>query len=162
MSPQIDIDGDLFQLLQTNAEPLIDTPNSVLRRLLKLDKAPTTEEASAPRPRSSNRRGKTKRRRAPSESLLPESEYELPILQVLLGHGGRAASREVIAEVGDRVKGKLKPMDFQAVSSGTIRWENRVHFCRLRLIERGLLKKGSPRGVWEITREGEDLASRLD
>jgi hypothetical protein len=88
---------------------------------------------------------------------MPRVEYEIPILTVLRHHGGRAASREVVAEVGEIVKPKLTPKDVELLSSGVVRWENRVHFTRLRLIERGLLKKDSPRGVWEISDKGDAL-----
>ncbi len=34
---KIDIDQEVFELLQKNAIPFVDTPNTVLRRLLKID-----------------------------------------------------------------------------------------------------------------------------
>jgi hypothetical protein len=41
--PTIRIDDQVFQRLQEEAMPLVDTPNSVLRRLLRMDDvAPTT------------------------------------------------------------------------------------------------------------------------
>lgn len=45
MSRVIRVDDDVFEALQQRAEPLIDTPNDVLRRLLKLprkDQMPAT------------------------------------------------------------------------------------------------------------------------
>lgn len=92
--------------------------------------------------------------RAAPGTLLPESEYELPILRFLQERGGRAPSREVVEAVGEALSHKLTDLDRQPLKSGDIRWENRVAFVRLRLIERGQLAKGSPRGTWEITDEG--------
>ena len=34
---QIDVDQEVFEFLQKNAKPLVDTPNTVLRRLLLID-----------------------------------------------------------------------------------------------------------------------------
>jgi hypothetical protein len=99
--------------------------------------------------------------RAPAGSLLPESEYELPILQALVESGGRAPTREVVERVGELVADKLTELDKENLSSGDVRWENRVQFTRLRMIEEGLLKKGSPRGTWEIGPAGEDLVKNM-
>jgi hypothetical protein len=37
MSPTIRIDDEVFKMLQASAQPLVDTPNDVIRRLLRLD-----------------------------------------------------------------------------------------------------------------------------
>jgi hypothetical protein len=52
------------------------------------------------------------------------------------------------------VSPRLTEVDREDLSSGGLRWENRVHFTRLRLVERGELKKDSPRGLWEISEAG--------
>ena len=41
---KIDIDQEIFEFLQKNAKPFVDTPNTVLRRLLRIDKAPTVQK----------------------------------------------------------------------------------------------------------------------
>jgi hypothetical protein len=166
LPPTIEIDDETFEFLKQNAEPLVDSPSTVLRRLLELDRNPTeptslskpAQEARAPRP--PKRKGKRRSKRARSGSLLPETEYELPILEVLERHGGRAPSREVVAEVGKIVEQKLTEVDRENLASGGLRWENRVHFTRLRLVEQGLLEKDSPRGVWEISDAGAARARR--
>jgi restriction endonuclease Mrr len=93
-------------------------------------------------------------------SLLPESEYELPILRVLADHDGRAPAREVIAAVGKIVSAKLTALDREELPNGGKRWENRVQFTRLRLKERGLIESGSPRGLWELSDAGRELLSQ--
>lgn len=146
MPVQIEVDDEVWALLKKRAEPLIDTPNSVVRRELGLD-APAEHDG---------RRGpmRAKTERAPFGALLPEKEYERPILEVLVDSGGRALSREVTKAIGERVAERLTPLDRQTLASGEIRWANRVHFTRLRMVEQGLLKKDSPRGTWEVTAEG--------
>ena len=146
MPIQIEVDEEVFGELQKRAAPLIDTPNSVMRRELGLD-APTEQDG---------RRGpmRAKAERAPFGTLLPEKEYERPILEVLVEAGGSAPSREVTKAVGERLADRLTELDRQTLTSGEIRWANRVHFTRLRMVEQGLLKRDSPRGTWEISEEG--------
>jgi hypothetical protein len=160
----IEVDDDVMDALKRKAEPFVDTPNTVLRRLLLVDRS----GASARRPVRSNRsqakgsktNGKRdKGQRAPTGSILPEQEYLQPLLQVLIEKGGRAPAREVIDEVGRRLNDRLTALDREPVSSGGLRWQNRAQFARLRLIDRGLVKRASPRGLWEITEKGTEYAS---
>ena len=170
MSPTIRIDDAVFDELKKHAEPFVDTPNSVLRRLLALSDAgaalaeeseaaeePTVGRTGNEAKRGRQRRRKTKATRAPratSDTILPESEYEIPMLQIISKHGGRAAAREVLAELETRLDGRLTEVDRQELSSGTVRWRNRAQFVRLRLIEQGDMVKNSPRGMWDITDQG--------
>lgn len=146
MCPSIEVDDDVFEVIKKNAEPFVDTPNTVLRRLLRVDR-------DAVRPATPQVTDIATERAAPG-TLLPESEYELPILRFLEERGGRAPSREVVEAVGESLKDKLTDLDRGPLRSGDTRWENRVAFVRLRLVERGELAKGSPRGTWEITDMG--------
>jgi hypothetical protein len=179
MTPQIDIDDELFNLLKEHAEPFVDTPNTVLRRLLEeagssapvsngaAPKAPwdpmTTQitedpehaaETESPRRRAKGSNGKPTRTRARKGSLLPETEYEMPILRYLVEHSGRAPSREVVEAVGEALADRLTPIDLEALSSGETRWKSRAAFARLRMIENGDLDGHAPRGTWEITDKG--------
>ena len=69
MAPTIRVDDDVFAALQERAQPFVDTPNSVLRRLLDLD-------------------GKSKRIRTagPLRPLEPQPEGTDPGTYRLLGH----------------------------------------------------------------------------
>lgn len=168
MSPHIDLDPDIFDYLKANAEPFADTPSTVLRRLLGLSQP---EAAAAPValtdallsqthttqvPRAKKRRTKATpiRTRAASGTLLAENRYELPLLKALVDSGGQAPYRDVVDAVGRELKDDLMPADFENLNSGGIRWQSRLQFVRLRLIERGYLDKDSPRGVWRITNQG--------
>ena len=128
MAPSIEIDDEVFALLQSKAEPLVDSPNSVLRRLLGLaatngdmvnanvigeDTAVVEQKVRELRKRS-RRRGT---KRAQPGTILPDEEYEIPILQALDSHGGRAASSEVLDELGELLGDRLMPADHQNVSS---------------------------------------------
>jgi hypothetical protein len=179
MSPTIEIDDEVFEGLKRHAEPFVDTPNDVVRRLLTVaDDAPAlaikpstthrapaaaTSEARSPRTTgsaSAPRRKASGRKRAPSDQLLPEQAYELPILRVLEIAGGRLPTSEAIAAVQTLVDDKLLPMDRDMLDSGKPRWESRVVFTRLRLIKSGLLKDDSPRGIWEISDAGREYLAQ--
>ncbi len=156
----IQIDDEVMSALKRKAEPFVDTPNSVLRRLLLADgEAAKGRLLQRKRSRSARRAihraasVEMRAERAPTGAILPEREYIQPLLKVLHERGGRAPAREVIEEVGRRLDDKLTPLDKQPVSSGGVRWQNRVQFTRLRLIDRGLLKRQSPRGLWELTEQ---------
>jgi Mrr N-terminal domain len=164
MCPEIEIDAEVLNALKERAEPFVDTPNSVLRHLLELDPSGTPKaEAQPGSPSQAKRRraveGK-KRRRAPAGTLLPEQEYELPILRALQREGGRAPAREVIAAAGEELGAKLTERDRETLATGAFRWENRAQFTRLRLKERGLIETGSPRGIWEISEQGKAFLAR--
>jgi restriction system protein len=87
---------------------------------------------------------------------LADEEYEIPLLATLDAHGGRAPTSEVLDELGQRLADRLMPADLEPLDSGDIRWRNRAQFVRLRLIERGDMVSGSPRGIWEISDQGRD------
>lgn len=180
MSPTVRIDDEVYERLKSQAEPFVDTPNSVLRRLLGLgtlteerectseeelvDSQPAASEPHVLRSPSPTRRAKKKvpqrKRRIPAGSVLPESEYDLPLLGALIELGGSAPSREVTERVGVSLKGKLTEADYERLASGGIRWENRLQFVRLRLIQQGLMIKESGRGVWAISDEGRSYFDR--
>lgn len=166
--PSIRIDDEVYGFLKQRAEPFVDSPNSVLRRLLGLDIDGEERNSASGMRRASVYGGvekqgvtkqlagrhKSKRIRARVGSLLPEEDYVIPILAILDDLGGAASARKVISMVGHRLNGSLTKLDKEVLSSGGVRWEKRCQFARLRMVERGLLAKDSSRGVWEISKLG--------
>jgi hypothetical protein len=179
VSPSIEIDQEVYEQLKQRAEPFVDTPNSVLRRLLQLSPsgagvqtdpvvspgprrsppAPAAEKVVHPKIKRTKTKQPPKRQRAPRGSLLPEEEYDLPLLRTLEEHGGAASFKEAVAGVSEKLGDRLTDLDRAKLSSGAIRWESRLQFVRLRLVENGLMDKDSPRGVWAITDAGRELLS---
>ena len=85
----------------------------------------------------------------------PESQYKIPILQALIELGGRGEVNDILVKVYEKMKDILKPIDLQDLPSGTdFRWRNTARWARNTMINEGLLRKDSPRGVWEITEKG--------
>ena len=89
-------------------------------------------------PASQSRGGSGVTLLAPEATTLPDSEFEMPILEILRDSSGRAATREVIDALRrELVDSRLTEVDREQLSSGEIRWRNRAQFARLTLIERG-------------------------
>lgn len=177
--PTIRVDGAVYKALQERAEAFVDTPNSVIRRILGLQpgRDETEEvEVGTPEPQGRavpvakqggrrgtgktaaatprRRHGPARRERAPSGSLLPSERYREPILRALAQRGGSAPARDVIEAVGQALTADFTPIDKDKLGSGGVRWENRVQFVRLRMVEEGLMVKGWTKGVWAITDQG--------
>jgi Mrr N-terminal domain len=144
---QIEVDGDVFALLREHAEPFSDTPNSVLRRLLGIDSGESGKRREGPSAKKSSGR-------ASPGSILPESEYEIPILEELVARGGSGHATEITNAVGQRLADRLTDLDKEKLDSGEIRWRNRVQFTRLTLKQLGLIDPDSPRGIWKISDAG--------
>jgi hypothetical protein len=164
----VEIEADLYDYLKSKST-FEDTLSSVLRRELGLSATETAADSEPPtRPRRvvredegepratprRKRRAGARRPRAAAGTLLPESEYFRPILELLDERGGRAPKQVVIEELGRRLDDKLTDADRDELEHGGIRWRNRSQFARLRLIERGLMDRTAPRGIWAITDEG--------
>lgn len=172
------VDEDVYAALQAQAVPLEDDVNSVLRRLLGLAPRPQTsappaapseppadtrvrrQPTAATPARKATRKSTKKRTRVPKGSIVPEEEYELPILRALDHLGGRVPTSEVIAQVEKEMGERLTEVEREELSSGGIRWQNRVQFVRLKLIKKGEMVDGSPRGIWEISPAGRDRIAR--
>jgi restriction system protein len=139
------VDDEVFSALQKQAVPFVDTPNSVLRRLLALDKAATV-----------NGREKGVRRvLGRSREGTPRGAYRLPMLRALVSAGGRARTAQVLQGVEQRVRNKLTRADREELpSKQRLRWQENAEWERYFMVKEGLLQSGSPRGIWEITEEG--------
>lgn len=156
--PTIQIDDEVWAKLQAAAEPLVDTPNTVLRRKLGLDGERPLPDVTGGLALAARRQ---RADRAPIGSLLPESAYELPIMRALAERGGSAPAREIVSAVGEMVAPRLTALDLEPLPNGGHRWESRVQFARLRMKQRSLIKSGSPRGLWELSEAGAaELARR--
>jgi len=158
MSPQwIEIDDEVMAKVQAKAKPFVDSPNDALRRLLGLGSA--SEASCAPLPTAEPPVRST---RAQTGELLPMAEYLLPVLRAVSQAGGSAWRAEVRDAVEAALAGRFTPVDRAPLQNGQIRWENRLGFARLRLIERGHLRLGSRRGLWELTDAGVEELGRLE
>lgn len=88
-----------------------------------------------------------------------DKEYTRPILQALIDLGGSAKSSEVLPRVELYMRPILKPVDYDPLPSDpqSPRWRNAAQWVRYTLVQEGLLRPDSPRGVWEITEVGRQF-----
>ena len=93
---------------------------------------------------------------------MPLAAYELPVLRAISQAGGAAWRAEVRDAVEAALAERLTALDRAPLQSGEIRWENRLGFVRLRLIERGHLRSSLRRGLWELTDAGIEELGRLE
>ncbi len=142
----IRVDDDVWKKLQKLASAFEDTPNTVLRRVFKLNR---------------QRNGSNGTPRAPRGEKTPEGAFRQPILDALYEAGGSAKAADVLKRVEATMGSKLNAIDRQTLTTGALRWRNTAQWERNNLVEEGLLKKNSSRGMWELTTKGVSAAEAL-
>ncbi len=145
--PVIRITDSTWGRLKQHARPLEDTVNDVLNFALDaLDKS----KGISPKPKE--------KRMAPKSTSkgpkLPQKEFRLPLMEVLLELGGSAQVRDIREKLEPRVKPRLHEADYDPVSTGEPRWWNAACWERNDLVKEGLFRNDSPRGTWELSDEG--------
>lgn len=144
--PTIRIDDEVMKALQKKAIPLVDTPNTVLRRILSIDKKPAKPAGRG--------NGTGERPRLPG-GMTPNKSYRRPIVEALYEFGGRASAGDVLRLVERKMT--LEAGDRARLKSGEVRWKRRANWERFNMVSEGLLKNDSPRGIWELAQAGVDL-----
>jgi hypothetical protein len=151
--PTIRIDDEVFESLKKLAEPLIDTPSSVIRRLLEekgiLSRKSATKKSGVPG--------------SEAGGLTPQYVFERYLLKVLAtqftGSGDKRNVTQSVVEAM-RAEGHITAADLELVATGETKAENTISWARNALKERGLISRQSKRGIWELTTEGS-VAARL-
>jgi hypothetical protein len=82
--------------------------------------------------------------------------YCRPVLQALVALGGRAEVRAVLERVERAMRHVLVEADYEPLASNPnmLHWDNNAQWARDHMVRDGLLKKGSPHGIWEISEAG--------
>lgn len=148
--PTIRVDQDVFEGLQKLAQPFVDSPSMVIRRLLEnagalkaLSKLPVAASAGG---------------------LTPQPVYEQYLLHLLLkDFAGKGHKRDVTHAIVKRMMkdGYIGAADQELVSTGETKAENTITWARNALKSRGYISRASQRGIWELTAEGRDAAGKL-
>lgn len=87
----------------------------------------------------------------------PGIRYRYPILQALVDLGGQGKTSIVLERVYEQMKDSFVPADLEELSSvETPRWNNTARWERYKMVKKGLLRKDSPNGVWEISEKGRE------
>ncbi len=99
---------------------------------------------------------RTSTKRIPRGKKTPEDAYREPILNALSELGGKGTTSEVLDKVYEQLKDVLNQFDKQPVPSvpSQQRWRHTAQIVRNKMMNEGLVKKNSPRGIWEISTAG--------
>lgn len=150
--PTIRISDRSWERLKAWAEPLEDTADSALTKVLDVAEryrgTGNRKEASQPQPSGSKggRRPKT-----------PLESFREPLLEVIHERGGSARRSDLHSLMIKRMKPHLIPGDFDRDTSGVERWWKTVNWMRYRLAREGYLRDDSPHGVWALSEKGVAL-----
>lgn len=157
--PTIRLEQEVFDGLKKLAEPFVDTPNAVIRRLL-IEKAILPPQPQASKPQVALRASE----RALTPELTPQTIYEQFLIAVLAQEfDGRGDKRRVTQAVIEKMvkHGFIGTADLELVATGETRAENTITWGRNALKNRGLIARGSKRGVWELTEAGLEAAAAV-
>ncbi|MFB0517129.1 MAG: hypothetical protein ACETWG_11085 [Candidatus Neomarinimicrobiota bacterium] len=153
--PTIRIDDEVWEELKLRAVPLEDTPNSVLRVLLKLEIGKGKRKSRQP----ARQHGA-----AQVEGGTPRHEFRAPILRALSALGGAAQEGKVLAHIEQQLADQLTEVDRAPIPGGRDRdilWKVAAREERRIMARKGLVKQECPKGIWELTEEGLVAAERL-
>lgn len=76
------------------------------------------------------------------------------IIAALRDYGGSAQKSEVHKYIEDKLKDKFLPGDLELrESTRDFVWQNNTNWERAHMKEEGIIKDGSPTGIWELTEE---------
>jgi hypothetical protein len=159
--PTIRIDPEVFEGLKKLAEPFVDTPSAVIRRLL------AEKGVLGPKPAKTRPLGAASAapERALTSDLTPQPVYEKFLLAVLgrdfAGQGEKRAVTKAVIEKMVR-QGFVGPADLELVATGETKAENTITWARNALKNRGLVVRGSKRGIWELTEDGREAATNAE
>jgi len=148
--PTIRVDQDVFEGLQKLAQPFVDSPSMVIRRLL--EKAGVLKAHAKP-PVT-----------VPAGGLTPQSIYENYLLLVLLKEfDGSGHKRDVTHAIVKRMMkdGHIGAADQELVSTGETKAENTITWARNALKQRGHIDRATRRGIWQLTPEGRNAANKV-
>ena len=173
---EIEVDDEVFEILQSLAEPFVDTPNSVIKKLLQAKglvkgqgliqqaQMGLTSKPSARYGGGLVSGAMNVKKRAKTGEVTSQSVYEDWLLKTLYrdcdGGALKAEVTEIVIHKMQEAK-ILKEIDFERVSTGEPRASNTIAWARNALKDKGLIKSDSPRGVWELTDAGVKTAKEL-
>lgn len=151
--PTVDLSNQTFRALQDLAEPLVDTPEAVIRRLIEEHEQRQEDEVTGNGEGPSAHR---ERQRAKKGEKTPNEAFYGPIVKVLRDAGGELRAKEVVDRVGELMEEELNEVDRAELKSGEIRWRNTVRFARHDLVKSGKLASDAPFGTWQLADADSD------
>ena len=143
---KMDLVGELA--VREEAEQRLEGLGKALADLAQELGHKVTEASSKPTKPSGTKKGG---KRKPRADRTPMAELRQVMLSALKDLGGSAHCREILDLMEQKLDGKLKTGDLELRKAGETVWRNNTRWERQRMIDEGVLKKGSPIGYWELS-----------
>lgn len=160
--PVIRISDETLRRLKTWAEPLEDTAESAVSKVL--DAAEGMRDAST-RTRTGSRTAKIritgKRRGSGSGDRSSQRKFREPLLRAIYEMGGSARTGDLYPVVEKLIAAVPLSGDMNNLFSGDKKWRNSIRRERLELVKEGCLRDDSPRGTWELSEKGTELVEKI-
>ncbi len=150
--PVVRISEETMERLKKWAEPLVDTTESAFVKVLNAAEEALDAERGVATPKKPEAVRQPRRRQL--QDKLPEKELRRPLLEILYELGGKARVEELRPLLETRIAPRLRPGDYEPVSTGDPRWWNAACWARNGLKKDGHLRDDSPRGLWELSEKG--------
>jgi hypothetical protein len=152
VAPVIRITDETYERLKAWAVPLEDKPEDVIRRVLDVADSHRSGSCGAASPNALPPAAPAPRRIKASKRTGWQSRTDLylAIVDTLREMGGSGHVDEVLPRLKGKISHLLDNYYLEADPSGMERWVHAAHSARMKLVEKGVLKSGSPRGVWEL------------
>ena len=150
--PVIRITDATWDRLKRWAIPLEDSPEDALRKVLEAAEEHLRCRQTAGGGHRHRNITVLKQKKLRKGLKTPQQAYRQAILEALYELGGSASISDVLQMVEKKMKPVLNEVDYQKLPSGVdIRWHNTAMWERFSLVKEGLLKSGSPNGIWELS-----------
>ena len=120
---------------------LFDELSKTLKKI-KIDK----KKLALPPQKKENRR-----RIERTAKRISSNEMRKGLIEVLQEAGGSENLKKIQVEIEMKFKHKFSESDTEKLDSGIIRWIKTLQMLRTPLIQQGVLKENSPRGMWELS-----------
>lgn len=153
--PVVRISNKTMERLASWAEP----PGGGMESAI--DKALEAAERSRERPAEGLRAScspATASRPERDRAALSFAEFCRLLLETLYSLGGRARPDEMRPRMDARMKAVAGPENRAASANGAPRWREALRRARTELEPGGYILNGSPPGIWELSKRGEDWA----
>lgn len=122
---------------------LKDELEKIFDRVRRLEKTQRSVQTASVK---SVRAGTTTNR----SSLVSRDTLRKTLIESLKALGGSAPKAEVEDEMEMRLRSILTDGDYEPVGEGIPSWRKRAEWVRYQLVQEGILKDNSPRGIWEL------------
>lgn len=139
LAAALGVNAEAVQVLNHLTDELEELLKGLKARLGRTSEVDTTKKPRA------------KRSRSPKT---PNATLRELIVEALRYHGGSSHKNDVLQYMEEKLQGKLLPGDMEwRETTRDHAWQNNACWERYQMTKDGVLKTGSPRGIWELSED---------